>query len=236
MSFFADGYGSFGGLVFPDVTNNEANLLIIGVPYEGAISGKQGTSQGPSEIRNICRDMQTITRRSVDLNQLILKDLGDVEVFPTEAEKTRQSIRKAYNQLFMDYNSPVLTIGGDHSITYPIVKGFQADAKIGIVWFDAHRDLLEKLIGSRYSHGSSLRRITELTNVEYENVLLVGTRYMEPDEEKFIQEYKLSEFSTVNEIYGSYVGDKPPARSTVEVSALPAGAQVEIEMIFHIPS
>ena len=42
-------------------------------------------------------------------------------------------------------------------------------------------------------------------------------------------------FNKVNEVYGRYFSDAPPARSTVEVSNLPAGANVEIEMIIHIP-
>ena len=41
----------------------------------------------------------------------------------------------------------------------------------------------------------------------------------------------LGNFQTVNEIYGSYFSDQPPARSTVQVSALPKGAKVEIEVI-----
>lgn len=45
----------------------------------------------------------------------------------------------------------------------------------------------------------------------------------------------LGNFGKINELYGSYFGDSPPARSTVEVSALPKGASVEIDMIILIP-
>lgn len=45
----------------------------------------------------------------------------------------------------------------------------------------------------------------------------------------------LGNFGKINELYGSYFGDSPPARSTVEVSALPKGGNVEIDMIIHIP-
>ena len=45
----------------------------------------------------------------------------------------------------------------------------------------------------------------------------------------------LGNFGKINELYGSYFGDSPPARSTIEVSALPKGASVEIDMIIHIP-
>jgi 2-iminobutanoate/2-iminopropanoate deaminase len=44
----------------------------------------------------------------------------------------------------------------------------------------------------------------------------------------------LSDFAGMNDVYGRHVGDPPPARATVEVAALPAGARVEIEAIAHV--
>ena len=41
-------------------------------------------------------------------------------------------------------------------------------------------------------------------------------------------------FAGVNEVYGRYVGDKPPARATVQVAALPMGAKVEIAVVAHV--
>jgi 2-iminobutanoate/2-iminopropanoate deaminase len=44
----------------------------------------------------------------------------------------------------------------------------------------------------------------------------------------------LGDFAAMNEVYAKHVGDRPPARSTVEVAALPSGALVEIEAIAHL--
>ena len=44
----------------------------------------------------------------------------------------------------------------------------------------------------------------------------------------------LGEFAGMNEIYARWVGDRPPARATVEVSRLPSGARVEIEAVAHV--
>ena len=44
----------------------------------------------------------------------------------------------------------------------------------------------------------------------------------------------LGDFAAMNEVYARHVGDRPPARSTVEVAALPTGARVEIEAIAHV--
>ena len=43
----------------------------------------------------------------------------------------------------------------------------------------------------------------------------------------------LADFAAMNEVYASHVGDRPPARSTVQVAALPSGARVEIEAVAH---
>jgi 2-iminobutanoate/2-iminopropanoate deaminase len=48
----------------------------------------------------------------------------------------------------------------------------------------------------------------------------------------FLQD--LGDFAAMNEVYSKHVGDRPPARSTVEVAALPSGALVEIEAIAHL--
>ena len=48
----------------------------------------------------------------------------------------------------------------------------------------------------------------------------------------FLQD--LADFAGMNEVYARHVGDRPPARSTVEVAALPSGARVEIEAIAHL--
>ena len=44
----------------------------------------------------------------------------------------------------------------------------------------------------------------------------------------------IGDFAKVNEVYGSYFPSTPPARSTVQVAALPRGAKVEIELIAHV--
>jgi len=44
----------------------------------------------------------------------------------------------------------------------------------------------------------------------------------------------LADFAGMNEVYARYVGDRPPARATFEVAALPAGARLEVEIVAHM--
>jgi len=72
---------------------------------------------------------------------------------------------------------------------------YTSKGTVGIIWFDAHRDLLDKMLSSRYSHGSSLRRSIELDPVNPKNILLVGTRFMDPSEQLVVDKYKINELS-----------------------------------------
>jgi len=198
MKLYDDGYGSFGGLVCNDISIEEADVLIIGIPYDGAASGRKGASFGPLYLRLISKDMQTMSRNGIDFNNLVIKDLGNVQVFPLHADETRKSIENAFTYFFSLTSKPILTLGGDHSSTFPILKALAKQGNSAIIWFDAHRDLSNELIGSQYSHGSPLRRAIELENINPENILLVGTRYMEQEEQMFLEEYGLRELRMVD--------------------------------------
>ncbi|MCE7734414.1 MAG: agmatinase [Candidatus Heimdallarchaeota archaeon] len=198
MEFHDDGYGSFGGLVYQNIDIAAADVIIVGIPYESALSGKKGSSYGPSEIRFVSKDMQTMTRDGEDLNKLVIADVSNIPVFPVEGSETRESIYKYYLHILDNTNSPILALGGDHSSTYPMLKALSQMGSVAIIWFDAHRDLLGELIGSNYSHGSPLRRAIELDNVDPKNVLLVGTRYMEPEEQEVVDDCGIKELRMVD--------------------------------------
>ncbi len=197
VEFHTDGFGSFGGLIFDMVPADVSDVLIVGIPYESATSGKKGAAFAPVELRKLSVDMQTMSREGTDLNQMVLKDMGNVVVYPVEGKETRDSIERSYDELFAQ-GPPVITLGGDHSCTFPILKSLAKEGSVGVIWFDAHRDLLSELMGSRWSHGSPLRRALELENISAEHVLLVGTRYMEPSEEEFVAGLPIKELRMVD--------------------------------------
>ncbi|MHA2362496.1 MAG: agmatinase [Candidatus Hodarchaeales archaeon] len=197
MEFKNDGYGSFGGLSFEKVGLQEAGVILQGIPYESATSGKKGTSFTPEALRAISKDMQTISRRGIDFNSLVIRDVGNVPIFPVDGKSTRDSIERSFSYLLSENTKHIISIGGDHSITYPMIKSLSLQGKVGIIWFDAHRDLINNFLGSQYSHGSSLIRAIELENVYPENVLLIGTRYMNTEEQEVIKKYGINELSMV---------------------------------------
>jgi agmatinase len=198
MEFETDGFGSFGGLAYENIPINEADVLFIGIPYESATSGQKGASFAPSEFRLLSADLQTVSRAGIDLEQTVIADLGNIKIFPIEGHETRNSIENSYKYLFENSETSIITFGGDHSISYPILKALSSLGSVGIIWFDAHRDLLSELLGSRFSHGSPLGRAIELENIDPKNVLLVGTRYMHPEEQKIVESQHLNEIRMVD--------------------------------------
>jgi agmatinase len=195
--FVEDGYGSFGGLAFPTVALKDANVIIQGVPYESASSGKKGASKAPDALRMISKDMQTISRRGIDVNDMVLLDMGNIPINHVEGKATRTNISQSMTYLLEEGNSPIISIGGDHSVAFPLIKSTADMDNVGIIWFDAHRDLLNEIAGSKYGHGCPLRRLIELENIDPGNVLLVGTRYMEPEEQEVIEKQGINEITMV---------------------------------------
>ncbi|MCE7735467.1 MAG: agmatinase [Candidatus Heimdallarchaeota archaeon] len=202
---YIDGYGYFSGLVTLDI--EQSNIIFLGVPYESATSGNKGASFGPSALRAISNDFQTVSRNGVDFNSMRIYDAGNVSIYPVEGKDTRDSIEKKYDDL-LKHDKPILTMGGDHSITYPILKSLSKLGKVAVIWVDAHRDLLDKLSKSRFSHGSPLRRALELDNIQPNNVLLVGTRYFTSEEDTFVEENRIREIRMVDMELDSYLLSK----------------------------
>lgn len=185
----------WNGLAIPECQARSVtpDVVVVGIPFEGGAGGAGGASLGPNRIRELSSRMKTVDRIGKDCSWLRLRDLGDVETWRFDLPRTIEHIAKASRALFSEVTTPVITFGGDHSVTFPVVRGAAATRTLGLVWFDAHPDVLDGYQGSTISHGSPLRRIIEAGAVAAENVLLVGTRAYDPGEVEFIRDMGINE-------------------------------------------
>ncbi|MFF8951360.1 arginase family protein [Streptomyces sp. NPDC014940] len=183
----------WNGLAVPAGAARQADVVVVGVPFEGGAGGAGGASLGPARVRELSVRLKTVDRRGRDASRLRLLDLGDVETWRFDLPRTVERIGRTYESVFREVSAPVLTFGGDHSVTYPIVRSAARGRNLGLVWFDAHPDVLDGYQGSRVSHGSPLRRIIEDGAVDPANVLLVGTRAYDAGEVDFIREHGIAE-------------------------------------------
>ncbi|MGB7532648.1 MAG: agmatinase [Halobacteriota archaeon] len=154
---------------------------IIGVPYDGnaIIKGSRG---GPKAIRDASQRLETfLWHKKLELSDLLYYDYGDIKL----------KLKSEHNHLFKAQNIAEFVLehtrirrvflGGDHSITYPLVKYlFEHDEVASVIFIDAHADFRDSYRGNKYSNACVMRRIAEL--VGFEHVIEIGVRSSSADE------------------------------------------------------
>ena len=134
---------------------------ILGVPYDASSSFRRGPARAPATIREALWSPagNSWTEALIDISDPnVLVDAGDVTI---DAADPRTSIQGRVERLRATNVRPIL-LGGDHSVTYPIVRGVRAtSAPLTIVHIDAHADLYDEFEGDRFSHACPFARIME---------------------------------------------------------------------------
>ncbi|MFQ6036985.1 MAG: agmatinase [Candidatus Aminicenantales bacterium] len=150
----------FGGAIKKAETYEFA---ILGVPFDEKSCYMRGAAGGPQAVREAStgRAINPWTETGVDLEEeTTLVDLGDVDV--TGHWKDCFARIEARVGAVLDKGAVPVVLGGDHSISYPVVKAFASRLRpLDILHFDAHPDLYDELYGDRYSHACPFARIIE---------------------------------------------------------------------------
>jgi agmatinase len=137
-------------------------VSLLGIPYDANSSYLRGAADAPPRIREaLFSDAGNLwTEDGQDLGQPgLFHEAGDLKL-PLAVEPAFAAIEQAVHAL-VDTGLPLISLGGDHSITYPILRGFQARyPNLTLLHFDAHPDLYHEL-GGRYSHACPFARIME---------------------------------------------------------------------------
>jgi len=134
---------------------------LVGIPFDGQSSWLRGAADAPSKIREAlrCPASNNWTELGVDFGVPgAYEDWGDL----TFSEKDAfDSIGEAISRLLHQARRPI-SLGGDHSITFPILKAFAAGhPELTVFHFDAHPDLYDEFEGNRLSHACPFARIME---------------------------------------------------------------------------
>lgn len=159
-------------------------VKLLGVPYDSHSSFMRGPANAPGAVRAAltCGSANWSTELGADLNpdNGSWQDLGDVDFggldAPADVEQALAVIRHAADEAIAD-GSPLLSVGGDHLVTWPLVQAVSArHENLIIVHFDAHPDLYDELEGDRFSHACPFARIMEEGRVA--RLLQLGIRTM----------------------------------------------------------
>lgn len=154
------------------------DIGLVGVPLDAGVTNRPGTRHGPREIRNQSSNMRAIHPvTGVNPYDLCtMADLGDVAFEHLyDLDKAHAEIEAFFGRLQEAGVAP-LTAGGDHSITYPILKGIAGEEPIALIHIDAHTDTWGEFKGSRRHHGAPFRRAVEDGLIDAERTVQIGIR------------------------------------------------------------
>lgn len=144
---------------------DSARAVLVGVPMDFTVSFRPGTRMGPRKIREVSYGLEDYSIYADDsLNEKDYFDAGDVDIPFGNVEKSLEIIEQVTAKLLDDGKIPVY-LGGEHLITYPIIKQVAKKYKdLVVLHFDAHADLRDTFFGERFSHATVLRRVCEHLN------------------------------------------------------------------------
>ena len=156
----------------------ETEIGVIGVPFDGGVTNRTGTRHGPRAVREQSSLLRRINSATgVQPFKLArVRDLGDCWIEqPFGLEGALEEIAGFYRTVVGAGVTP-LSVGGDHSISLPILRAVAARGPVGMIHIDAHCDTGDDYLGSRFHHGAPFRRATEEGLLDPRRVIQIGIR------------------------------------------------------------
>jgi agmatinase len=161
----------------------DADVVILGAPFDGGTSHRPGTRFGPSAIRQACYlphdgSRPSLAMRTDGLRDLRVYDAGDVECFSGDIARSVAVIEQAVATIAAAGAIPVV-LGGDHTIALPDVTGVARHlgfGRVSVLHFDAHADTGNSEFGSLLGHGQPMRRLIESGAARGDRFLQIGLR------------------------------------------------------------
>ena len=142
---------------------NGCKVGLFGVPYDGTTSFRPGTRFGPSAVRDVSTGLETYCPQlDLDLEAMAYADLGAVEIPFGSPEPVLEAVHQATIEVLGLQLKPLM-LGGEHSISSGAVAAVaEQHPDLALVQLDAHADLRDEWLGSRYSHACAMRRCLEV--------------------------------------------------------------------------
>ena len=154
------------------------DVALLGIPYDGGTSYRTGARFGPRAVReqsSLIRTWHPVLKVH-PFERLRVADCGDIDVVPISIERTYEMITRRIDEVIAAGATPV-SIGGDHSITLPILRSVaRRHGPVGVVHFDAHPDTWDEYFGSKFFHGTPFRRAIEEGLIDPRRMIQVGIR------------------------------------------------------------
>ena len=224
----------------------QAAAAVLGVPTDHAVGFRPGARWAARAIRDASlryalppEGFFDLARARAVLADFDLADAGDVALAGLSGEAARERITAAARALRARAGLPVF-LGGDHSISYPLLRAFDDVPDLHVVQLDAHLDYSDRRGEDRYSNGSPFRRAVEaLANLRH--VSVIGLRGIRTDPEAhaaaLARGHALVHADAVHDDLNAVIAQLPSGRSVylsfdvdvLDPSVLPGTGSPEVD-------
>ncbi len=155
----------------------EIDVGIVGIGFDLGTLYRMGSRHGPISIREQSRPIKPVNFHTKIAPYEIARiaDLGDAPVHPLSFEQSFETIERWFNQI-KDSDVRPLVLGGDHTISLPVLRGLARDRAVGMIQFDAHSDTADETRGIKVSHGTPFRRAIEEGLLDPKRIVQIGIR------------------------------------------------------------
>lgn len=154
------------------------DACFVGIPMDIGTSLRAGTRFGPRQIRaeSVLIRPYNMYTRAAPFDSINVADIGDVPINTFDLKDSVERIA-AYYEALLQHPCIPLTLGGDHTLTYPVLRAVASrHGPVALVHVDAHADINEHMFGEAIAHGTPIRRAYEDGLLDASRVFQIGLR------------------------------------------------------------
>ncbi|WP_299887488.1 agmatinase [uncultured Ruegeria sp.] len=154
------------------------DVAVLGIPMDIGTSWRSGTRFGPKQIRSESAMIRpyNMATTAAPFDKLQIADIGDLAINTFSLADSLKIIKESYDAILTQGVTPV-AMGGDHSITLPILRAIAAKhGPVALVHVDAHADVNDEMFGERETHGTVFRRAYEEQLIVPDKAFQIGIR------------------------------------------------------------
>jgi guanidinobutyrase len=156
----------------------DLDVAVLGVPMDIGTSWRSGTRFGPKEVRAESAMLRpyNLQTGAAPFDGLQVADIGDLAINTFSLSDSLRIITESYDAI-LKYDLIPMAIGGDHSITLPILRSIaKRHGPVALVHIDAHGDVNDEMFGERETHGTVFRRAYEEGLINPSKTYQIGLR------------------------------------------------------------
>lgn len=168
--------------VCTDLTQLDADIAVLGIPYDQGAAWYGGQRLGPRGIRNISTAYARGEKGFYDPEEdeyllaapIKVEDCGDVDILHGDLQYCFSSIENSVKKILEKGCIPAI-IGGDHSVSIPVARALSVlNEPVNIIQFDAHLDFSMARGPQKYGNGNPIRRMSEMSHIG--KIVQIGLR------------------------------------------------------------